>query len=143
MAYITSFAYTPTDSESEKASNGYLMSLIAIMAGMPLPIINLIATGIFYLGHRSSSFFVRWHCTQALLSQLFLLGFNSYAFYWVLSILLGSAVVTNSFITYILVIFILNLLEFSITIYAAVNTRKGRHVEWWFFGPLTNLIVKR
>ena len=41
------FAYEPSEHEAEKASNSYLMSLIAIIAGLPLPIINLLATLIF------------------------------------------------------------------------------------------------
>ena len=28
------------------------------------------------------------------------------------------------------------------TVYAAVATRKGRHVEWWVFGPLTDVLVR-
>jgi hypothetical protein len=35
-----------------------------------------------------------------------------------------------------------NLLEFAATIYAAVRTRKGLHVEWWLFGPLTNATIR-
>ena len=63
------FTYQPLDHELEAASNSYLMSLVAIIVGVPLPIINLFATLIFYLGNRRSAYFIRWHCTQALLSQ--------------------------------------------------------------------------
>ena len=45
-------------------------------------IINLLATLIFYLGNRKGTYFVRWHCTQALLSQLSLLFMNSFGFWW-------------------------------------------------------------
>ena len=51
MKNATKFIYEPGEHESEKASNSYLMSLIALIAGLPLPIINLIATLIFYLGN--------------------------------------------------------------------------------------------
>jgi len=74
------FHYEPSEHEAEKASNSYVMSLIAIMGGLPLPIINLIATFVFYLGNRRGTYFVRWHCTQALLSQFVLLPFNSAGF---------------------------------------------------------------
>ncbi|MDM8158408.1 hypothetical protein QUH73_01135 [Labilibaculum sp. K2S] len=43
------FAYEPKDYEAEKASNSYVMSLAALVAGLPLPIINLIATFFFLL----------------------------------------------------------------------------------------------
>lgn len=49
MIQNSNFVYQPTDHESEKASNSYLMSLVALVAGLPLPIINLIATFFFLL----------------------------------------------------------------------------------------------
>lgn len=136
------FAYTPNEMELEKASNGYLMSLIAVMAGMPLPIINLLATLVFYFGNRKSTWFVRWHCTQTLLSQLTILIINSIGFSWTISVIFGSSVVTNPYISYMITILLFNLIEFSITIMAAVRTRKGQHVELWFWGSLTNMLCK-
>ena len=138
----TDFLYKPSEHEAEKASNSYLMSLVALIAGMPLPIINLIATLIFYLGNRKGTYFVRWHCTQALLSQFTLLAINSCAFYWTLSIIFGDTIVTNSYIAYIITMLIFNLVEFIATIYAAINTRDKKHIHWWFFGVLTDAIVK-
>ena len=38
---------TPCEDEKERASNCYVMSLVAVMIGLPMPIINLLATGIF------------------------------------------------------------------------------------------------
>lgn len=78
MIYIKEFQYTPMESETEKASNSYLMSVIAMIAGMPLPIINLIATLVFWSTNRRGTYFVRWHCTQALLSQIILVLMNGW-----------------------------------------------------------------
>jgi len=136
------FAYTPNEMELEKASNGYLMSLIAVIAGMPLPIINLLATLLFYFGNRKSTWFVRWHCTQTLLSQLTVLVMNSVGFSWTLSVLFGNAVLTNAYIGYMITILLFNIAEFVITMNAAVKTRRGEHVELWFWGSLTNMICK-
>jgi len=135
-------SYKPNEAEAEKASNGYLMSVIAFMAGMPLPIINLIATCIFYLGNRKGSYFVRWHCTQTLLSQFTMLIMNSVGFSWTLSVVFGKAIFSDTYVAYMLTIFLFNLVEFIITIAAAIHVRKGRHVEWWFWGTLTNFICK-
>ena len=134
--------FTPSEHEAEKASNSYLMSLIAFIAGLPFPIINLIATFIFFLGNRKGTYFVRWHCTQALLSQFSVLIMNSAAFWWTLSIIFGDEIITTKFIAYILTVILFNLTEFIATIYTAIKTRKGIHVEWWFYGDLTNLICK-
>lgn len=142
MISTTPFIYPPADSESEKASNSYLMSLVALMAGLPLPIINLVATFIFYAGNRNGTYFVRWHCTQALLSQISLLLINSFAFWWTISVIFRDGLVTDEFIAYIIAVLLFNLAEFIATIYSAVSTRKGIHVQWWFYGSLTNLICR-
>lgn len=142
MIHIKKFNYEPGDHEAEKASNSYLMSLIAIIAGLPLPIINLIATFIFYVGNRKSTYFVRWHCTQALVSQVSMLFINSVAFWWTIGIIFGDESLTNQYFGYMFTAFIFNLTEFIATIYTAIKARKGVHVEWWLYGPLTNLICK-
>lgn len=142
MIYLPGFSYEPGEHEAEKASNSYLMSLIALIAGLPLPIINLIATFIFYMGNRDGTYFVRWHCTQALLSQFSMLFINSFGFWWTISIVFGSEEISNSYIAYLLVAFVFNFTEFVATIYTAIQTRKGIHVEWWFYGNLTRLICK-
>lgn len=142
MITKTKFKYEPLELEYEKASNSYLMSLMAIIVGLPLPIINLIATFIFYLGNRKGTYFVRWHCSQALLSQLTVLFINSYGLWWTISIAFSTELITNQYIAYIIVAFIFNVCEFIATIYTAINTRKGIHVEWWFYSGITNLICK-
>jgi len=142
MSLTKSFFYQPAEYEAEKASTCYLMSMLAVGVGLPLPIINLIATILFFLMNRKSTYFVRWHCTQALLSQCTLLMMNSYGFWWTISIMFGPESITNKYIAYIFVILIFNISEFIATIYSAIQTRKGNHVEWWFYGTLTNLICK-
>jgi len=142
MISVRRFDYKPGEHEAEKASNSYVMSLVALIAGLPIPIINLVATIGFYLGNRKGTFFVRWHCTQALLSQFSLLLMNSFGFWWTMSIIFDTELATNNYIAYIISIIIFNLTELVVTIYTAINTRKGIHVEWWFYGSLTNLICK-
>ena len=142
MTQETTFSYNPTEHEREKASNSYLMSLVAVIAGLPLPIINLLATLFFYIGNRKSTYFVRWHCIQALLSQLVLLFANSYSFWWTVSILFTDEKATNNYFAYLFTVIVFNVLEIISTIYCAVQTRKGKHVEVFFFGNVTNLICR-
>ncbi len=134
--------YKPTDHEAEAASNSYLMSLVVLIMGMPLPIVNLLAGIIFFVGNRKRGYYVRWHCTQAMLSQLSLLFMNSTGFWWTVSIIFSKEQVTSRYIAYIITILIFNLSEFIATIYSAIKTRKGIHVEWWFYSSFTNLICK-
>jgi uncharacterized membrane protein len=136
------FQYVPDEYEREKAANSYLMSLIAIMMGLPLPIVNLIASALFFLGNRRSSHFVRWHCTQALLIQSITLLMNAAGVYWTLRVVLGNLTASNTYISYIITIVTFNLVEFIATIYTAVRTRRGEHISWWFFGPLTDALIR-
>ncbi|PKQ63974.1 hypothetical protein BZG02_08150 [Labilibaculum filiforme] len=137
------FPYEVQEHEAEKASNSYVISLAAMVVGLPLPIFNLIATFFFFIANRKESYFVRWHCTQALLSQFSLLFVNSFGFWWTVAILFDSQPITNHYISYLITAFLLNLAEFTTSIYTAVNTRKGIHVSWWFYGEITNLICKK
>ncbi len=142
MIKETTFAYNVHESEGERASNSYLMSLMAIVVGLPLPIVNLIATFIFFLGNQKSTPFVRWHCTQALFSQLSLVIINSIGFWWTISVIIGNEIISDNYIAYIIAAVIYNLLEFIATIYSAIQTRKGIHVKWWFYGDISDLFVK-
>jgi len=136
------FPYEPGDHELERASNSYLMSLVAVVAGLPLPIINLLATFFFFLGNRKSTYFVRWHCTQALLSQCSLLFMNAAGFSWTLNIAFTEATISNTYIAYMITVIIFNIADFIATMYSAIEVRKGKHVQWWFYGNLTNLLCK-
>jgi uncharacterized Tic20 family protein len=136
------FIYAPGEHEAERASNSYLMSLIAIIAGLPLPIINLLATFIFFMASRKGTYFVRWHCTQALLSQFSLLFINSIGFWWTISIIFSDESLSSNYIAYMFTAFLFNLTDFIATIYTAIQTRKGKHVQWWLYGNFTNLVCK-
>ena len=129
--------------DAEKASNSYLMSVAALMVGVPLPVVNLIATGIFYFGNRRASYFVRWHCTQVLLAQFLTVLMNGSGLYWTLSIVFGDAVISNRYISYIITILLFNLFELVVIIRSMVLTRKGIHISWWFFGPMADLLTRR
>lgn len=138
----SAFPYEPGDHELERASNSYLMSLVAVVAGLPLPIINLLATFFFFLGNRKSTYFVRWHCTQALLSQCSLLFMNAAGFSWTLNIAFTEATISNAYIAYMITVILFNIADFIATMYSAIEVRKGKHVQWWFYGNLTNLLCK-
>jgi len=114
-----------------------------LLMGMPLPIINLIATLIFFLGNRRSTYFVRWHCTQALLSQLSVFFLNSYAFWWTVSIVFTDVEISNNYIAYVITIVLFNLFEFISTIYTAIEVRKGKHIRWWILADITDQLIQK
>ena len=134
---------TPLEHEAEKASNSYIMSLVAVAVGLPLPIVNLIATLVFFLSNRKATYFVRWHCTQALLSQFVLVILNSVLFWWTISILTERCEISNAYLGYLIPVVLFNITELIANIYAAIQVRKGKHIAFYFFGELTNLIVRK
>jgi len=143
MISNSTFYYRPNESELERASNSYLMSLVAVIGGLPLPILNLLASLFFYLGNRKSTPFVKWHCTQNLLSQFGLFFLNSTGFWWTFSIVFDDEKVTNYYVGYMITLVLFNLVEFISTIILASKTRKGIHAELFLFSDLTNLMIKK
>ncbi len=135
--------YKPREDEMEKASNGYLMSVMVIMAGMPLPIINLLATTAFYLFNRKSTYYVRWHCMQALLSQLTIMVINSIALTWTVRVFMGELTFTNKYFAYMILIIVLNILEIILNIIAAIRVRKGIHVSYFFWSELADFFTAK
>src|SRR5258706_9210434 len=56
--------------EKEDAMGAYLMMFAAVAVGLPLPVINLIASVIYYFINRKKSRFIHFHSLQALLSNI-------------------------------------------------------------------------
>jgi len=52
--------------EREDAMGAYLMMFAALAAGLPLPIINLIAALVYFYINKGKSRFVRFHSLQSL-----------------------------------------------------------------------------
>ncbi|WP_131450691.1 hypothetical protein [Flavobacterium subsaxonicum] len=153
--------------ELEQASNAYLMTVVTIIAGLPLPIINVIAAVFFYLAQRKASYFVRWHSIQSILSQALMIPFNSFAFAWTLKIILGnrlhifeqdgphhyttsSALASEFFYSaslyywsYIAFIIFLNIIEFIAVVSTAAQVRKGKNVRWFLIANLTDAITSK
>lgn len=124
--------------ELEGASNSYLMSVVFLTFALPLPLINLIATFVFYHANKKNSAFIKWHSTQALLSQITLFVINSALFVWAILLFLRVYAIDNYFISFGITIFLFNTWELISTIDAAIRTRKGVHVKWLFYGELTD-----
>ena len=142
MLSITPLQTKVPESDLEKASNSYLMSLLAMFVGMPIPILNLVATLIFFFGNRKASNFVRWHCTQALVTQISLFAFNTISFWWTIGIFTGEFNLSNIYFAYLIFVLLINLVEIIQTIISATNIRKGKSVRWFFYGGLVNFILK-
>lgn len=128
------------DTQREAASNAYLMSLVAVGLGLPLPILNMIATAIFFFQSRKQTVFVKFHCMQAILSQLMLTVVNAIHFSWLMTILFGSAEFNGKYVGFAAAVIVFNLLEFISNIVGAVKARKGELCSFTFVGPVSKLV---
>lgn len=154
--------------EREDAMGAYLMMFAALAAGLPLPIINLIAAIIYYYLNKNKSRFVKFHSLQSLYSQIPTTLLNATLVFWTIRILFrggsfdggdqliaGFATVGEFFWGYLYLVIAANLTYILFSIIGAVRARNGRFYYFLFFGKiayhfayrkssgLNNLIVNR
>lgn len=156
--------------EYEQASNSYLMAIVGIVAGLPLPIVNIIASFLYYLSKRRSSYFVRWHCIQSILAQAVIIPFNSIAFGWTLSKIIflislrnesesfsaytGRHYNNNAFEggwpfedlyywLYIFFVILLNIAEFIAVLYTSSRVRNGNNIRLGLLANITDRLCSK
>ncbi|HHZ64591.1 MAG TPA: DUF4870 domain-containing protein [Flavobacteriales bacterium] len=130
--------------EREDAMGAYLMMFAAVAAGLPLPIINLIASIVYYSINKSKSRFVHFHALHSLFAQIPTSILNAGLVFWTVRIFFfHSWEVNDYYIGYIWMVVIANLLYFIFSIIAAVKSRKGQFYYFLFFGRLSYQIVYR
>ena len=122
--------------EREDAMGAYLMMFAALGAGLPLPIINLIAAIIYYYINKSKSRFVQFHAFQSLLSQIPLTLLNAAAVFWAIRIYFFDWVFNDYFKGYVVMLVIANIIYVIFSLVGALRARKGRFYYFLFFGRL-------
>src|SRR4051812_21586960 len=122
--------------EKEDAMGAYLMMFAALGAGLPLPIINLLAAVIYYYINKSKSRFVQFHSYQALISTIPTALINAGLTFWVVRIIFFDWHINNNFKGYVAAAVIANIGYFIIGIIAAIKARKGIYYYYIFFGKI-------
>ncbi len=123
--------------EREDAMGAYLMMFASIGAGLPLPIINLIAAIIYFFVNKKKSRFVHFHALQSLLSQLPTSLINAGGVFWAVRIFFFHWEFSDAFKGYLIMAVAANLIYFIFSIIAAVQARKGRMYYLIFFGRIS------
>lgn len=124
--------------DKEDAMGGYFMMFASLAAGLPLPIINLVAAIIYYALNKKNSRFVHFHSLQSLLSQLPTSLLNAAAVIWASQIWIFENIeYSDVFKGYLIGTLIANLLYIIFSIVAAIQARKGRFFYFLFFGKLS------
>ena len=121
--------------EKEDAMGAYFMMFASLAAGLPLPVINLIAAIIYYYLNRAKSRFVRFHAMQSLLSQLPLSALNAGAVFWAVRIFIYDiGHFSDVFYGYLTALIVANIIYLIFSLIAAVKARKGGFYYFIFFG---------
>lgn len=122
--------------EREDAMGAYLMMFAALAAGLPLPMLNLVASVIYYYLHRKKSRFVRFHVLQSLWSQLPVTLLNGGLVVWAVSNFIRDENFSKAFMGLLVLAVLINIVYFVLSLIAAVKARQGRFFYFVFFGKL-------
>ena len=124
--------------EKEDAMGAYLMMFAALGAGLPLPILNLVAAVIYYYINKKATRFVRFHTHQALISQIPTTLMNAIAIFWGGRIFFSDEwFFTSTYKGYLVAAVIANLLYFIFGIICAVKAHAGKMYYLLFFGKIS------
>ena len=120
------------------------MMFAAVAIGLPLPIINLIASLIYYFLNRKKSRFIHFHSLQALLSNIPTTLINWVAVIWGVTIFFREDwFVTPEFWAYLVFAGACTILYFIISIIAAYSARHGKMYYLLFFGKIAYEVAYR
>ncbi|NBC82937.1 MAG: DUF4870 domain-containing protein [Bacteroidetes bacterium] len=122
--------------EREDAMGAYLMMFAALAAGLPLPIINLIAAIVYLYVNKSKSRFVYYHSLHSLYAQIPVTLFNAGLVIWGIRLFFTDLAITDNFKGYVGVVIVANLVYFIFSIIAAVKARKGLMYYFVLFGKI-------
>jgi uncharacterized membrane protein len=110
----------------------YLMMFASLAIGLPIPLVNLIASVIYFLVNRKSSPFAAFHSLQALLTHVPVVLLNAGAVGWLIGILVSQAGFHAAFFWYLFFTVLVNVLYIAWSIVALIHASKGR----FFYMPV-------
>jgi uncharacterized membrane protein len=124
--------------EKDDAMASYLMMFASWAVGLPLPLVNLIASVVYYAVNRKASKFVAFHSLQSLLSQVPVSLLNAGVVGWGIGLLVkgdaGDGL--RPFLGYVFFVVAVNILYLVFSIIALVQANKGRLYYMPFFGHI-------
>lgn len=131
----------------EKASYAYIISIVIMVAAVPLPIVGLGSSFIYFLSQSKSPYFVRWHSMQALLMQIPLFIINAPFFFWTVKLLISGQFgnlfeISTLYWFSFLIVILVNLAEILISIFLARSVARGKNIRVLGIASMTDSIVK-
>jgi uncharacterized membrane protein len=125
--------------EKDDAMASYLMMFASWAVGLPLPLVNLIASVVYYAVNRKASKFVAFHSLQSLLSQVPVSLLNAGVVGWGIGLLVKGDAGDGlwPFLGYVFFVVAVNILYLVFSIIALVQANKGRFYYMPFFGRIS------
>ena len=120
----------------EDAMGAYFMMFATAAMGLPLPILNLVASIIYYYVNRDKGRFVRFHTLQSLYSQIPVSILNSGLVAWTIVNFVKDYDFRGAYWGYLIMTVIAILVYFIFSIVGAVKARKGLFYYFVFFGKI-------
>lgn len=130
-----------TEREKQDAMGAYLMMFATTALGLPLPIVNMIASIVYFFVNRSKGRFVQFHSLQSMYSQFPVSILNSYLVIWAIANVVNDNPFTNVFWGLLITAGVFNLFYFIFSIIAAVKAYRGQFYYFLFFGRLAYIQV--
>ena len=120
--------------QKEDAMGAYLMMFASLALGLPIPLLNLIASVIYFFVNRKNGDFVAFHALQALLSHVPVVLLNAGVIGWLIGILVTPPhdAFGPGFFFFLFFVVLVNLAWIVWSIVALVHARKGH----FFYMPL-------
>ncbi len=126
-----------TERERDDALGSYLMMFASLAIGVPIPLLNLVASVIYFLVNRKTSQFVAFHALQALLSHIPVVLLNAGVVAWLITNLATHESSWAWFFWYLLFTGLVNLTYIIWSIVALINASKGRFFYMPVFGRIS------
>lgn len=120
--------------EKEEAMSAYFMMFASLAAGIPLPILNLVAAGVYYHANKHKSRFVQFHSLQSLLSQLPVSILNFVLVVWIIYLFRSNFDTSIWFVFFAVTTAFFNLIYVTFSIIAAIKARNGMMYYFLIFG---------
>ncbi|MGE0076568.1 MAG: DUF4870 domain-containing protein [Bacteroidales bacterium] len=126
-----------SEREKQDAMGAYLMMFATTAIGLPLPVVNMIASIVYFFVNRSKGRFVQFHSLQSMYSQLPVSILNSYLVIWAIVNVTKEHSFSNVFWGLLFTAGIFNLVYFIFSIIGAVKAYRGQFYYFLFFGRLS------
>lgn len=120
--------------EKEDAMGAYFMMFAAWGMGLPFPLLNLLAAGIYYGINRRKSRFVAFHSLQSLVSQIPVTLANAGLLFWTIRNVAMEYWFAPVYWYYLVLVVVLNLAYLITSLVALTRAYKGNFFYFPIFG---------